>query len=218
MLLHRRRFVLNLVIVTYIFKNFADVELLELRDTEDAHSKAAVELEKLREDMERMEDEREQMVAEVEAQIERALASMMIDDEDNIIYRSQSRPLSRHSRIASPEAARSRSAPGSRRPSFTAADLIPHPRDSYTTEGSTIADHSDLAREKRSTLDETIEEEEIPARSKEAIKKSKQFDDMDPLDATLSEKNDRIAQKVLQIQQKVYIGSSRLILCSNFSF
>jgi nicotinamide N-methyltransferase len=167
-----------------------------------------MELEKLREDMERMEEERELMVAEVEAQIERALASMLVDDEDNVIYRSQSRPTSRSSRIASPIGARSRSAPGSRRHSFSAVDGLPAVRDSFATVDTILAEHAQ--REKRSMAEEAIEEELSDHRPKEekprtelSKKKSKHFDDIDPLDAGISEKSDRIAQKVLQIQQKV---------------
>ncbi len=43
---------------------------------------AAAELDKMKHNMDKMEQERSQMVAEVEAQIERALQSMMIGDSD----------------------------------------------------------------------------------------------------------------------------------------
>jgi len=163
-----------------------------------------------------MEEERELMVAEVEAQIERALASMLVDDEEGAMYRSQSRPTSRGSRMATPIAVRSRSAPGSRRASFTAADMAPPMMDSFAPGG--IAEHTHVLRESRSMVEEAIEEErderEKEEREKAAKdrkdqqkelskKKSRNFEDMDPLDAGISEKSDRIAQKVLQIQQKV---------------
>ncbi|KAH9081650.1 hypothetical protein EDB83DRAFT_2512508 [Lactarius deliciosus] len=48
----------------------------QLKDTEVAHRDALVELQKMRDTMENMEQERAEMVAEVEAQIEKALASM----------------------------------------------------------------------------------------------------------------------------------------------
>ncbi|KZV77646.1 hypothetical protein PENSPDRAFT_679188 [Peniophora sp. CONT] len=58
----------------------------QLRDTEGAHLAAVQELTEMREMMESMEEERAQMVAEVEAQIERALASMAIgsDADDDL--------------------------------------------------------------------------------------------------------------------------------------
>lgn len=51
-------------------------------DTEGAHRAAMVELERMKVNMDKMESERAQMVAEVEAQIERALQSMMVGDSD----------------------------------------------------------------------------------------------------------------------------------------
>ena len=74
----------------------------ELKETEDNHKKALRELEEMRNTMEKMEEERAEMIAEVEAQIERALANMAVDAEDSEY--GGSRPSSRLS---------SRSAPGS---------------------------------------------------------------------------------------------------------
>lgn len=54
----------------------------ELQETEGAQRMAAAELDKMKHNMDKMESERAQMVAEVEAQIERALQSMMIGDSD----------------------------------------------------------------------------------------------------------------------------------------
>ena len=51
-------------------------------DTEAAQHAAVGELERMKNNMEKMEAERAQMVAEVEAQIERALQSMMVGDSD----------------------------------------------------------------------------------------------------------------------------------------
>jgi hypothetical protein len=51
-------------------------------DTEAAQRSAVGELERMKNNMEKMEAERSQMVAEVEAQIERALQSMMVGDSD----------------------------------------------------------------------------------------------------------------------------------------
>lgn len=51
-----------------------------------------IELESMRQNMDEMERERAQMVAEVEAQIERALASMAFSDGDNYSDYTHSRP------------------------------------------------------------------------------------------------------------------------------
>jgi hypothetical protein len=56
--------------------------MIELQETEGAQRAAHQELERMKHNMEKMELERSQMVAEVEAQIERALQSMMIGDSD----------------------------------------------------------------------------------------------------------------------------------------
>ncbi|KAF8308867.1 hypothetical protein DL93DRAFT_2063479 [Clavulina sp. PMI_390] len=52
----------------------------KLYSTESAHREAIVELERMKEEMDEMERERSQMIAEVEAQIERALVSMAFSD------------------------------------------------------------------------------------------------------------------------------------------
>lgn len=65
-------------IVLILFSSF----FVELHETEGAHHAATIELERMRTNMEKMEHERSQMVAEVEAQIERALQSMMVGDSD----------------------------------------------------------------------------------------------------------------------------------------
>ena len=58
----------------------------ELKETESAHREALVELQKMRETMEFMEQERAEMVTKVEAQIEKALASMAMDIDDSDKY------------------------------------------------------------------------------------------------------------------------------------
>jgi len=62
--------------------------LSELRETESAHREALVELQKMRETMEFMEQECAEMVTEVEAQIEKALVSMAVDIDDSDKYDS----------------------------------------------------------------------------------------------------------------------------------
>ncbi|KAF7347836.1 DENN domain-containing protein [Mycena venus] len=167
----------------------------QLKDTESAHTEAMAELERMRETMEKMEQERAEMVAEVEAQIERALASMAVDIESDYDGNDSSRPSSRLSSRPASRASR----PGSRR----ASDAAKRPLRSFGTE-STLAESYeaadlDMERVKAAKLDRetgTIpeaegEEEETPC------------DGMNAVDEGISQKSDRIAQKVLQIQQKL---------------
>jgi EEF1A N-terminal glycine/lysine methyltransferase len=76
----------------------------QLKETEAAHREALLELQRISETMEIMEQERVEMVAKVEAQIEKALASMAVDIDDPGEYNSQpgscasSRSVSRISR------------------------------------------------------------------------------------------------------------------------
>src|SRR6201996_4148920 len=157
----------------------------------------------MRNEMERMEEEREQMVAEVEAQIERALASMMIgDDDDDEGYRSFSRPISPRLPVAFP--LRSRSAPGSRRPSFTQAFNRP-PRDSFATD-TTAAEpmpsiHDRLAAADGVAIEEEEEESDAVPKIKAKANAAPQPQE-DEMDSGITEKSDRIAKKVLQIKQK----------------
>ncbi|KAF9241378.1 DENN domain-containing protein [Melanogaster broomeanus] len=186
-----------------------------LADTEQAHKDAIIELERMRETMEHMEQERAEMVAEVEAQIERALASMAVDvDESDYGGELSSRPGSRMSASA-------RSAGGTR--SRRASDALKNGTGengasrlrSVGTE-STLAEayeHGDdtLVAGKTDRETDTITEEEetpqpvSPARKKRfsATQTEVVQDGMMAVDEGISERSDRIAQKVLQIQQKV---------------
>ena len=185
-----------------------------LNDTEHAHKYALIELERMRETMERMEQERAEMVAEVEAQIERALASMAVDiDESDYGGELSSRPGSRMS-----ASARSASGTSSRR----ASDAVKS--GSHENNGSRLRSfgtESTLAEAYERGMDDTLvagkseretdtitEEEETPA----SPTKKKRFsatqsetvqDGMMAVDEGISERSDKIAQKVLQIQQKV---------------
>ncbi|KAH7345056.1 AEX-3 domain-containing protein [Rhizoctonia solani] len=71
-----------------------------LASKENEHQAALVELESMRQNMDEMERERAQMVAEVEAQIERALASMAFSDGDNYSDYTHSRPGSAMSQVS----------------------------------------------------------------------------------------------------------------------
>jgi nicotinamide N-methyltransferase len=182
----------------------------ELKETEGAHREALVELQKMRETMDTMEQERAEMVAEVEAQIEKALASMAVDiDDESDEYDSQpgSRVSSRPgSRLSRPSSRTSRS-----RRTSDAGVRMKQLR-SFATE-STLVDSYDPAREevqaKLELSKEEVIEEEDEAPSSPTKKRFSasggegQHDGMTAVDEGISERSDRIAQKVLQIQQKV---------------
>lgn len=180
----------------------------ELRDTESAHKEATLELERMRETMEKMEQERAEMVAEVEAQIERALASMAVGMDDSDY--SSSRPQSRLSDVSG-----THSRSQSRRPSD--ASKSRHLR-SFGTE-STLAES--YGEDSEAAEDETIAPQKIARENgtiaeddeeDQTITKKKRFsasdmevpqDGMNAVDEGISQKSDKIAQKVLEIQQKV---------------
>ena len=166
-------------------------------ETETAHQTALEELEQMRETMDRMEQERAEMIAEVEQQIERALESMAVDVDES---EYGSRPSSRLS---------SRSAPSTMRRSASRTRLLR----SFSTD-STLADSftgsaRDEARHKRAS---TVPEVEEPEEELATNKKKKRFsggrndaaqDAMAAVDEGISLKSDKIAEKVLQIQRKV---------------
>ncbi|KAF8642379.1 hypothetical protein AX16_009647 [Volvariella volvacea WC 439] len=184
----------------------------QLRDTELAHKEAMLELQRMKETMDRMEQERAEMVAEVEAQIERALASMAVDMDDNESYGS-SRPGSRLSSTSS-----------SRRPSDAAKSKLR----SFSTESTlaetygdqnedvTLTSSSKFEQRKTETIKES-EEDGVPL----SPTKKKRFsateadlpqDGMNAVDEGISQKSDKIAQKVFEIQRKLEtaLSSERL--------
>lgn len=163
-----------------------------------------LELERMKETMDKMEQERAEMVAEVEAQIERALASMAVDVDESDY--GSSRPNSRLS---------STSAPGTRSRRASDATKTRHLR-SFGTE-STLAEsygegdeeESQASRSERETG--TIQEDDEEAASVSPNKK-KRFsasevdipqDGMNAVDEGISQKSDKIAKKVFEIEQKV---------------
>lgn len=183
----------------------------ELRDTENAHKKATEELEQMREMMDRMEEERAEMVAEVEAQIERALTSMAVDFDDSDY--ASSRPVSRLSNISGTRSRRASDAAKSRH-------LRSFPTDSTLAESyGELMDSADAeglgAPEKTVRQTETIvedDEEEPVARRKRfsASEMDAPQDSMNAVDEGITQKSDKIAQKVLEIQQKVSVPSTLL--------
>ncbi|KIK70981.1 hypothetical protein GYMLUDRAFT_185209 [Collybiopsis luxurians FD-317 M1] len=173
----------------------------QLKETESAHQEALAELATMKETMEAMELERADMIAEVEAQIERALASMAVgvDESD---YGS-SRPSSRLSNASSTR---------SRGPSDASK---PRNLRSYGTE-STLAesyrgDGPILAPTERAngTIQEDVEEEE---NANVEVLKKKRFSasDVDPpqdgmgaVDDKITERSDKVTEKILEIQTKL---------------
>lgn len=175
--------------------------IAELRDTENAHKEAMLELERMKETMDRMEQERAEMVAEVEAQIERALASMAVEMDDSDY--GSSRPNSRLSNISGTRSRRASDASKSRQ------------LRSFGTE-STLAESYGIeaVEEEEITPDKPRETDTIPEDDEEepVVGKKKRFsasdvdvpqDGMNAVDEGISQKSDKIAQKVLEIQHKV---------------
>jgi nicotinamide N-methyltransferase len=183
----------------------------ELKDTESAHREALVELQKMHDTMDTMEQERADMVAEVEAQIEKALASMAVDIDDDSDEDDDSRPASRMSSssigyISRPNSRASRS----RRTSDAGSRKQLR---SFGTESTLVETYETLREEAQGKLElakeDVIEEEDEAPQSPT---KNNRFsasggdgpqDGMTAVDEGISERSDRIAAKVLQIQQKV---------------
>lgn len=142
----------------------------------------------MRQEMLKMEDERAQMVAEVEAQIERALASMGMDLVDSDI----------DSHYGSERSVGSRSRSISR---TTSGSGIAFPKRSFSTE-STLAET--VVADGPYHNDSVIEEEPEEISATEGIKESYPSGDaLAAVDKGIEDNSGRIAQKVQEIQQKV---------------
>lgn len=172
--------------------------MLELRETEAAHHEAVQELARMKETMEKMEIERAEMVAEVEAQIERALASMAVDLEESDY--TASRPQSRLSSASGLQSRRSSDA-GAKNKALR----------SFATD-STLAEkceenHTENAEASvKDSIPENTELEPSPPPRKKRFSASEvdiPQDGMNAVDEGISLKSDKIAQKVMEIQQKV---------------
>ncbi|KAG6911964.1 hypothetical protein DXG01_000212 [Tephrocybe rancida] len=171
----------------------------QLKDTESAHKEAVLELERMRETMEKMEQERAEMVAEVEAQIERALASMAVDIDESDY--ASSRPNSRLSSTSAPSRSR------------RASDATTKTRmlRSFGTEETLAESYGEI--EDQDPLTTKVERETIPEADEDVTpSKKKRFsasevdmpqDGMSAVDEGISFKSDKIAQKVLEIEQKL---------------
>ena len=167
-----------------------------------------LELDRMKDTMDKMEQERAEMVAEVEAQIERALASMAVDIDDSDY--GSSRPQSRLSNMSGTR---------SRRPSDAAKSRYHR---SFGTESTLAESYGDEieALEESSTADKLDRENVIIEEDEEEITltRRKRFsasdmDGMNAVDEGISQKGDKIAQKVLEIQQKVSQDARQVLLC-----
>ena len=183
----------------------------ELRETEAAHRGAVQELARMKETMEKMEEERAAMVAEVEAQIERALASMAVDLEESDY--TGSRPQSRLS-----------SASGMQ-PRISDAETRAKMLRSFATD-STLAEKleedevtSPQIPEKELKMLEKNEEPSPPPKKKRFSASELEVvqDGMNAVDEGISIQSDRIAQKVLEIQQKAsfFLPYTKLVVYSS---
>ncbi|KAK0506225.1 DENN domain-containing protein [Armillaria luteobubalina] len=175
----------------------------QLKETETAHKDAMSELETMKETMDRMEQERTEMIAEVEAQIERALLSMAVgvEESDYGSSRPNSRPSSRLSSFSTPRSRRTSDAGKTRHlRSFGTESTL---AESYEEDN---VEPVEKIERKTGTIEEDDEEEPLsPTRKKRfsATEVDVPQDGMNAVDEGISQKSDKIAQKVLEIQQKL---------------
>ncbi|KAG6851061.1 hypothetical protein H0H93_002953 [Arthromyces matolae] len=177
----------------------------QLKETEFAHKEAVLELERMRETMERMEQERAEMVAEVEAQIERALASMAVDldESDYASSRANSRPSSRLSSTSRPSRSR------------RASDATTKNRllRSFGTEETLAESYGENEAQEEPLANQSEKEENTTEVNEDSMSgKKKRFsasqldapqDGMSAVDEGISIQSDKIAQKVWEIEQKL---------------
>lgn len=188
---------------------------VELHETEAAHQEALEELRQMRENMERMEDERAEMMAEVEAQIERALASMAVDVDVESNYSDYSRPSRPSSRTSSRAYARSRRASDTGKGHLPSIGTESTLAESYHERDIQDETHIGAASRETGTIDEEDEEPVSPTKKKRfsATQEEMQQDTMTAMDEGISQKSDKIAKKVQQIQQKVLDSILCHIIC-----
>lgn len=168
----------------------------------------------MRETMERMEQERAEMVAEVEAQIERALASMAVELDDSDY--GSSRPQSRLSNVSGTRSRRASDASKARHlRSFGTESTL---AESYAEDIEAVEEEEETTEtilRETSTIAE--DEEEEPTTKKKRFSASElevPQDGMIAVDEGISQKSDKIAQKVLEIQQKVFSNFCNTNFCS----
>lgn len=189
-----------------------------------------IELERMREEMDEMERERSQMIAEVEAQIEHALVSMAFSDNMSDAPLSEGAGAS----LSRPNSALSSAAASSRNDGSQGHHLR-----SFAT-GTTLAENVDLidshpaGEELGARLSPTmmttvkeVDEETLPDASRRApsaeplsekalrrfsaTRRESHADSLRGVDYGIAERTDAVAQKMLQIQQKVRFWSDKQI-------
>ncbi|KAL5535522.1 hypothetical protein ACEPAF_3616 [Sanghuangporus sanghuang] len=173
----------------------------QLRETETAHRDALIELENMRSAMQKMEDERDKLVAEVEMQIERALQSMSMSIEMSDSEEDGSQLGGENSAVSSRSSSRVGSSHATRSPMRTQSI------DSATLAGTAESEEITKHSLETTTIAEE-EEEEAPVSTtmnidatETAVDRSQ--DAMVAVDEGIHSNTDRIAQSVLQIQQKL---------------
>ena len=152
----------------------------------------------MRLNMVKMEAEQAAMVAEVEAQIEQALQSMVMSESEPDDHDIEA--------VISPRTSR----PSSRRSSTTSGGGSRALR-SFGTESTLAEDIEAEAEEsvpdKQRQADQNVEENCDPEPKKmkrfSATQHDAPGDGMNNVDENISERSDRISRKVLEIQQKV---------------
>ncbi|KIY71624.1 hypothetical protein CYLTODRAFT_441142 [Cylindrobasidium torrendii FP15055 ss-10] len=171
----------------------------QLRETEIAHQQAMEELLAMKEQMEKLELERSDMIADVEAQIERALMSMAVGmaDSDYASSRASSRPGSRLSNFSTPRSRKTSDA-GSKTRHLRSFGTESTLAESYSYEEDSM---DGMKRRETETIEEDVEAEEAAVAKKRfsAI----DADGMNAVDEGITEQSDKIAQKVLEIQEKL---------------
>lgn len=166
-----------------------------MRETEAAHRGAVQELTRMKETMDKMEEERAAMVAEVEAQIERALASMAVDLEESDY--AGSRPQSRLSSASGMRVSDAETRTKMLRSFATDSTLAEKLEESEMTSPQ-------ISEKELKTPEKTEEPSPLPRKKRFSASELEVVQDgMNAVDEGISIQSDRIAQKVLEIQQKV---------------
>lgn len=165
--------------------------------------------------MQKMEDERDKLVAEVELQIERALQSMSMSIEMSDSEEDGSQ-LGDNSAISSRSSSRMRSRSASR---ATRSPMRTQSIDSATLAGTAESEEMTKHSLETTTIVEE-EEEEAPVSTTMNIDATettvdRSQDAMVAVDEGIHSTTDRIAQSVLQIQQKVRFHSQLNFECAS---
>jgi len=182
-----------------------------------------IELERMREEMDEMERERSQMIAEVEAQIERALVSMAFSDNlsDGALSEGAGASLSRPNSALSSGGASSHNdrSHGHHLRSFATGTTLAENVDLVDSHPAGDELGARLSPTMMMTVKEVDEEAAMDAsrpapsaaeplsekalRRFSATRRESHADSLRGVDYGIAERTDAVAQKMLQIQQKV---------------